>query len=117
MKQFISDFMRGSTLRVASGSRKFPITIRPIMNNGAKEEKIKQVSQQRTLGLTFYTRMEHNKNTKARAEKIINIIKCLAHTTWGPDQNSLLKVHQMIVLGYTIRGTDKNHMDQLQKQC
>jgi hypothetical protein len=37
--------------------------------------------------------VEHIKNTKAMAEKKIKIIKCLAHTT------SLLKVHQMIVLG------------------
>jgi hypothetical protein len=81
---------------------KFPITTIPRMNIWAKGEKIKQVRQHRILGLTLDTRMnwlEHNKNTKTRAEKIINIIKCLAHTTWGPDQSSLLKVHQMIVLG------------------
>jgi phosphoenolpyruvate-protein kinase (PTS system EI component) len=41
--------------------------------------------------------LEHIENTKAKAEKKISIIKCLAHTTWGADQGCLLKVHQMIV--------------------
>jgi hypothetical protein len=66
--------------------RKFPITTRLRMNIWAKEEKIEQVRQHRILGLTFDTRMnwlEHNKNTKARAEKKIKLIKYLAHTTWG----------------------------------
>jgi hypothetical protein len=93
---------------VAVGSRKFPITIRPRMNKGAKEEKIKQVRQQCTLGLTFYTRMEHIRNIRARAEKKINIIKCLAHITCGAGQRSLLKVHQMIVLG-TLKYGEKSY--------
>jgi hypothetical protein len=61
------------------------------------------------LGLTFDTRMnwlEHIKNRKARAEKKINIIECMSHTTWGADQENLLKVHQMIVLG-TLRYGEK----------
>jgi hypothetical protein len=71
------------------------------MNIWAKRDKIEQVRQHRILGLTFDTRinwLEHIKNIKARAEKNTNKIKYLAHTTWGADQESLLKVHQMIVL-------------------
>jgi hypothetical protein len=59
--------------------------------------KIEQVRQHRILGLTFDTKMnwlEHIKNTKARAKRKINIIKCLAHTTWGANQGqgSLLPI-------------------------
>jgi hypothetical protein len=50
--------------------------------------------------------MEHIRNTKARAEKKINIINCLAHSTWGANKGSLLKVHQMIVLS-TLRYVEK----------
>jgi hypothetical protein len=70
--------------------RKFPITTRPKMNISAQGEKIKQGRQHRILRLTFDTRMnwvEHIKNTKARTEKKINKIKCLAHTTWGGDDS------------------------------
>jgi hypothetical protein len=79
--------------------RKCPITTRPRMNIWAKGKEIEQVRQHRILGFTFYTRLEQIKNTKVRAEKKINIFKCLAHTTWGTDQGSLLKLHQIIVLG------------------
>jgi hypothetical protein len=82
------------TKTIMFSRRKFPIW--------AKGEKIEQIRQHRILRLTFDTTMnwlKHFGNTKARAEKTINIIKYLAHTTWGGDQGSLLKVHQMIVLG------------------
>jgi hypothetical protein len=45
--------------------------------------KIEQFRPHRIFRLTFDNRMnglEQNKNTKARAEKKKNIIKCLAHT-------------------------------------
>jgi hypothetical protein len=90
------------TKAITFSQRKFSITTRPRINIRAKGEKIEQVRQHLILGLTFDTKMnwlEHIENTKARAEKKINIIKCLVHTTWGAFQRSLLKVHQMIVPG------------------
>jgi hypothetical protein len=34
-------------------------------------------------------------DAEARALKKLNIIKSLSHISWGPDQETLLKIHQM----------------------
>jgi hypothetical protein len=78
--------------------RKFPITTRPRINIRRNERKLNRLDIV-SWGLTFDNGMnwlEYIKNTKARAEKKINVMKFLAHTTWGADQGSLLKVLQMI---------------------
>jgi hypothetical protein len=60
--------------------RKFPIITRPIVTKG---EKVEQIRQHFILGLRILHQDElvHIINTKAKAEKNINMIKCLAHTT------------------------------------
>jgi hypothetical protein len=96
------DVSTEKTKAIIFSRRKFPLYTRPRMNIWAKGEKNEHGKQHRNLGLTFETRMnwlDHIKNTKARAEKKINIVKCLAHTTWGANLGSPLKVRQMIVLG------------------
>jgi hypothetical protein len=55
----------------------------------------------RILGLIFDQRLnwkEHIKDAKARAMKKWNIIKSLAHKKWGADQQTLLNIHQIIIL-------------------
>jgi hypothetical protein len=64
-------------------------------------EKIEMVKKQRILGLTFDERLnwkEHIKAIKARATRKLNQLKNLSHTSWGSDQKTLLRIHQMIVL-------------------
>jgi hypothetical protein len=64
-------------------------------------EKIEMVKKHRILGLTFDERLnwnEHIKDVKARATKKLNLLKILSQTSWGSDQNLLLRIHQMIVL-------------------
>jgi hypothetical protein len=49
------------------------------------------------LGIVFDKKLSwdpHVKQTKARALKKINIIKCLANTKWGADQSTLLYIHR-----------------------
>jgi hypothetical protein len=74
---------------------------RPNINIWIKRERIQQVKQHRILGLIFDSRMtwnEHILYDKAKAEKKINLIKCLSHTKWGADQENLIKIHRMIIL-------------------
>jgi hypothetical protein len=55
----------------------------------------------RILGLIFDKRLnwkEHIEDSKARAMKIMSIIKSLAHKKWGADQQTFLKIHQMMIL-------------------
>jgi hypothetical protein len=54
----------------------------------------------------------HVKQTKPRALKRINIIKCLANTKRGADQSTLLYIHRTVVLsvpryGETVYGSAK----------
>jgi hypothetical protein len=66
-----------------------------------KEEPIEQLNQHRILGLIFDGRMTWNEYifyAKAKAEKKMNIIKCLSHTKWEADQQNLIKIHCMVVL-------------------
>jgi hypothetical protein len=51
------------------------------------------------------TKLEHIKDVKARAMKNLNIIKSLAHKKWGADQQTLLRIHQMIIFS-TLRYGD-----------
>jgi hypothetical protein len=56
------------------------------LNIWIKGTKIEQVRKHKILGLIFDTRMnwnEHILSTKAKIQKKMNIIKCLAHTKWG----------------------------------
>jgi hypothetical protein len=41
---------------------------------------------------------EHIKDVKARAMKKLNINKSLAHKKWGAHQQTLLRIHKMIIL-------------------
>jgi hypothetical protein len=64
-------------------------------------EKIEMVSKNRILGLTFHERLNwkiHIKDVKARVTRKLNLLKSLFHTSWGSDQKTLLRIHQMIVL-------------------
>jgi hypothetical protein len=63
---------------------------------------IDNVDHHKILGLTFDKRLnwkQHLKTTKQKAEKRINIIKCLTKTHWGADHDVLLNVHKAVVLG------------------
>jgi hypothetical protein len=71
------------------------------------------VRQHRILGPIIDDRLNlkvHLKDVKARAGKKLGLLKALAHTKWGGDQKTLLRIHQMIVLstlryGESICGT------------
>jgi hypothetical protein len=55
-------------------------------------EEIEMVKKQRILGLTFDERLnwkEHIKDVKARATRKLNLLKSLAHRSWGSDQKTL----------------------------
>jgi hypothetical protein len=55
-------------------------------------EKVEMVKKNRILGLTF-----HERHWKEHI-KYVNLLKSLSHTSWGSDQKTLLRIHQMIVL-------------------
>jgi hypothetical protein len=41
----------------------------------------------------------HIQDAKERAGKKLNLTKCMmSHTSWGANQKTLLKIHQMIIL-------------------
>jgi hypothetical protein len=70
-----------------------------------KNEKIEMVRQNRIFGVILDERANwkaHICDARARKLKKLNIFKSLSHTTWGSDQKTLLKIHQMIIL-LTIR--------------
>jgi hypothetical protein len=74
-----------------------------------KGERIEQVNQHRILGLIIDARITWNAHilyAKAKAEKKINIIKCLRHTKWGAEQQNLIKIHCMVILS-TIRSGEE----------
>jgi hypothetical protein len=59
------------------------IASRPRLDTWIKGTKMEQVRKHKILGLIFDTRMnwnEHILSTKAKSEKKINIIQCLALT-------------------------------------
>jgi hypothetical protein len=59
------------------------------------------VKHHRILGLVIDERMNWNKHiqdVKEKADKKLNLTKCLSHMSWGTDQKMLLKIHQMIKL-------------------
>jgi hypothetical protein len=41
---------------------------------------------------------KHIQDAKERAGKKLNLTKCLSHSSWGADQKTLLRIHQMIIL-------------------
>jgi hypothetical protein len=41
---------------------------------------------------------KHIQDAKERAGKKLNLTKCQSHMSWGADQKTLLKIHQMIIL-------------------
>jgi hypothetical protein len=62
--------------------------------------EFKMTNHHRILGLIFDQQLnwrEHIKNLKARAMKRLNIIS-LTHKKWGADRQTLLRIHQMIIL-------------------
>jgi len=62
---------------------------------------IEEVNSLKILGLTFDKRLTwktHVKNAKIKAKQRLNIIRCLAGTTWGADREVLLKAHHAIIL-------------------
>jgi ribonuclease HI len=65
-------------------------------------QHIENVETHRILGLIFDKRLKweaHIMNVKQRAQKKVDILKCLARTTWGADQDVLLNVNRATVLG------------------
>jgi hypothetical protein len=58
------------------------------------------VNTHKILGLTFDTKLTWNKHieeTKAKGMKKLNIIRCLAGTTWRADQKVLLNAYKALV--------------------
>jgi hypothetical protein len=56
----------------------------------------------KTLGVTFDSELNwkrHSTDVRERAIKRLNLLKCLASKHWGADENSLIRVHQMVLLG------------------
>jgi hypothetical protein len=71
------------------------------LNIKVQGEPVEKVESHRILGLVFDTRLtwkEHLKQAKQKAEKKISILKCLARTSWGADQDVLLTIHNVVVL-------------------
>jgi ribonuclease HI len=67
-----------------------------------RNQPVEIVQAHRILGLIFDSKLSwknHLKQVKQKAEKKLSIIKCLAGTTWGADQDVLLTVHRSVVLG------------------
>jgi hypothetical protein len=66
-----------------------------------KGHDVKLVDSHKILGFTFDKRLDwlaHINYVKAIASKKINILKCVSNVRWGADQDSLLRIHQMLVL-------------------
>ena len=52
------------------------------------------------LGLEFDRRLtyiNHLKNLKDRGSQALNIMKCLAHTSWGADRKTLTMLYQALI--------------------
>jgi hypothetical protein len=66
------------------------------------------VKKHRILGLTFDERLNWKEHIKARATRKLNVLKSLSHTIWGSGQQTLLRIHQMIVLSTLRYGEEAN---------
>lgn len=63
-------------------------------------KKIRYVNELNLLGVTFDNQLnwkQHLNNLKASCIKANNIIKVLAHQTWGADSNNLLYIYRCLV--------------------
>jgi ribonuclease HI/endonuclease/exonuclease/phosphatase family metal-dependent hydrolase len=66
-----------------------------------QNHEIEFVESHKVLGLHLDSHLnwqKHLNETKAKAAKKMNIIKYLANTNWGSNQDTLLKIHNMIIL-------------------
>jgi hypothetical protein len=66
-----------------------------------KGHDIKLVDCHKILGLIFDKRLDwlaHINYVKAIASKRVNILKCVSNVRWAADQDSLLRINQMLVL-------------------
>jgi ribonuclease HI len=87
--------------KVMMFSRRNPKGIEPFkMKVKLGDTEITEANTLKILGLTWDRRLKwecHIKNVKARALTRMNIIRCLAGTEWGADQEVLLSAHRAIV--------------------
>lgn len=63
--------------------------------------KINYVNEYKFLGVTFDSKLKwthHIKEVKAKATRNLNMIKMLAHSKYGSDRKTLLKIHTTMVL-------------------
>jgi hypothetical protein len=74
---------------------------RPRVRIWINNVEIEMTNHHRILGLIFDQRLNRKvyiKDIKARAMKKLNIIKSLAHKKWGAEQQTLLRIHHIIIL-------------------
>ena len=74
-----------------------------------KGQRIPCVDQARFLGLIFDSRMTwvpHISDLKVRCLKALDILKVLAHTTWGADRKQLLRLYKSLVLSKLLYGCE-----------
>ncbi|KAJ8913314.1 hypothetical protein NQ315_010982 [Exocentrus adspersus] len=65
------------------------------------QQIIRGVTEVKFLGLIFDSKLtwrSHIANLIVRCRKVLNIFKTLAHTVWGAEPKTLLKVYQALVL-------------------
>lgn len=63
--------------------------------------ELKLTNEYKFLGVTFDSKLKwtyHVKEIKAKATRNLNIIKMLAHSKYGSDRKTLLKIHTTMVL-------------------
>jgi hypothetical protein len=62
--------------------------------------RLELVPNHKILGVFFDIRLNwgrHISEIKERTAEKLSLLKCLANKNWGADQETLLRVHQMIV--------------------
>ena len=65
-----------------------------------KDQRIPCVQEARFLGLIFDQRLTwvpHLNNLKINCFKVMDILKVLAHTSWGADRKSLLRLYKSLI--------------------
>ena len=53
--------------------------------------------------LSFISHIKHLKDKCTKVSKALNLLRVLAHTSWGADQETLLHLYRSLVRSHTIR--------------
>ena len=74
-----------------------------------KGQRIPCVDETKFLGLIFDRRLtwvSHLKMLKTKCMKALDIFKVLAHTSWGADRETLLRLHKSLILSKLLYGCE-----------